>query len=301
MQIAMLGLGKMGANMAQRLLRGGHAVLAYDINPAAVQAVEAFGARGVRLAGGNGGGAARAALGLGDGALRQDHRGRHPRLAGLLSPGDTLIDGGNSYYKDLQRRAAELAAEAALNFIDAGTSGGIWGLEEGYSLMIGGEKRWSSATAPSSRRSRRPRPGLGSRRAGRGGSLRQDDPQRHRVRHDGGLRRRLRNPEGQKGIWPRPAPDRRDLALRQRGPLLAAGSDRAGAGRRPRPEGIKAWVADSGEGRWTAFEAIDLDVSAPVITLSLQQRIRSRDEDPFSDRLVAAMRHQFGGHAVKKE
>ena len=139
MQIGMVGLGKMGANMVQRLLQGGHAVLAYDINLAAVQAVEAIGARGA-------GSLAELAAGLTAprsvwvmvpaGKITEDTL---HNLAGLLGSGDTIIDGGNSYYKDSQRRAGELQ-QRGIHFIDAGTSGGIWGLAQGYSLMIGGEK-----------------------------------------------------------------------------------------------------------------------------------------------------------------
>jgi len=301
MRIGMVGLGKMGANMVQRLLRGGQQVLAYDINEAAIQSVEAAGAQGARTL-------AELVRGLEaprsvwvmvpSGKITED---AIHHLADLLSAGDTIIDGGNSYYKDSQRRAGELAARG-LNFIDAGTSGGIWGLEQGYSLMVGGDKDVVErhrpifeALAPAADR--------GWGRVGPAGAG-------HFVKmiHNG-IEYGLMEAYGE-GFEILEAKKEFDLDLHQVAEIWRFGSvirswlldltaraleEDSGL------KDIRAWVADSGEGRWTTFEAIDLDVSAPVITLSLQQRIRSRDEDPFSARLVAAMRHEFGGHEVKKE
>lgn len=301
MRIGMVGLGKMGANMVQRLMRGGQQVLAYDINEAAIQAVEAAGAQGARsleeLVSGLQ--APRSVwVMVPSGKITED---AIHHLADLLSAGDTIIDGGNSYYKDSQRRAGELAARQ-LNFIDAGTSGGIWGLEQGYSLMVGGDKEVVERHRPIFE-ALAPAPDQGWGRVGPAGAG-------HFVKmiHNG-IEYGLMEAYGE-GFEILEAKQEFDLDLHQVAEIWRYGSvirswlldlttraleEDSGL------KDIRAWVADSGEGRWTTFEAIDLDVSAPVITLSLQQRIRSRDEDPFSARLVAAMRHQFGGHEVKKE
>ncbi|HMN60688.1 MAG TPA: decarboxylating 6-phosphogluconate dehydrogenase, partial [Anaerolinea sp.] len=287
--------------MVQRLLRGGQQVLAYDINEAAIQAVEAAGAQGARslqeLVSGLD--APRSVwVMVPSGKIPEDpiHN-----LADLLSAGDTIIDGGNSYYKDSQRRAGELAARG-LNFIDAGTSGGIWGLEQGYSLMVGGDKAVVERHRPIFE-ALAPAADQGWGRVGPAGAG-------HFVKmiHNG-IEYGLMEAYGE-GFEILEAKQEFDLDLHQVAEIWRYGSvirswlldlttraleEDSGL------KDIRAWVADSGEGRWTTFEAIDLDVSAPVITLSLQQRIRSRDEDPFSARLVAAMRHQFGGHEVKKE
>jgi 6-phosphogluconate dehydrogenase len=299
MHIAMLGLGKMGANMAQRLLRGGHQVLAYDINPAAVQAVEAMGAQGA---------ASLEALAAGLPAPRsvwmmlpagKITENAIRALAGLLSRGDTIIDGGNSYYKDSQRRAAELAQQG-IDFIDAGTSGGIWGLEQGYSLMVGGAAEVVERHRPLFE-TLAPAKDQGWGRVGPAGAG-------HFVKmiHNG-IEYGLMQAYGE-GFEILKAKEEFDLDLHQVSEIWRTGSvirswlldlTSLALAEDPDLKGIAPWVADSGEGRWTTFEAIDLDVSAPVITLSLQQRIRSRDEDPFSARLVAAMRREFGGHSVK--
>ncbi len=301
MDIAMVGLGKMGANMATRLLRGGHRVVVYDINDAVIQALEAIGAEGART--------------LAEIAAKLES----PRsvwimvpsgnitektilnLAEVLSPGDTIIDGGNSNYKDTQRRAQILQAKG-LDFIDVGTSGGIWGLAEGYSMMIGGRAEIVERHRPIFE-TLAPAPDHGWGYVGPHGAG-------HFVKmiHNGieyGLMQAYA--EGFEilkakkefnfdlyhiaEIWRYGSVVRSwllDLTAR-------ALSDDQGLG------AIKPWVPDSGEGRWTVFEAVDLDVPAPVITLSLQRRLRSREEDPFADKLLAALRNQFGGHAVKWE
>ncbi len=300
MDIAMIGLGKMGANMATRILRGGHRVVAYDINESAIQAAEEAGAEGART--------------LSEVAEKL----KPPRsiwvmvpsgqitevtiqaLSDQLSPGDTVIDGGNSNYKDSMRRAEELK-EKGLHFIDVGTSGGVWGLAEGYSMMVGGDKDIVDAHRPILE-TLAPGPDKGWGHVGPPGSG-------HFVKmiHNGieyGLMQAyaegfdIMKAKGEFGldlhqiaeIW-RYGSVVRSWLLDLTSAALAEDEDL---------EGIKAWVQDSGEGRWTVFEAIDLDVSAPVITASLQRRLRSRDEQPFADKLLAALRNQFGGHAVKQ-
>ena len=300
MDIAMIGLGKMGANMATRILRGGHRVVAYDINESAIQAAEEAGAEGART--------------LSEVAEKL----KPPRsiwvmvpsgqitevtiqaLSDQLSPGDTVIDGGNSNYKDSIRRAKELK-EKGLHFIDVGTSGGVWGLAEGYSMMVGGEKDVVDRHRPILE-TLAPGPDKGWGHVGPPGSG-------HFVKmiHNGieyGLMQAyaegfdIMKAKGEFGldlhqiaeIW-RYGSVVRSWLLDLTSAALAEDEDL---------EGIKAWVQDSGEGRWTVFEAIDLDVSAPVITASLQRRLRSRDEQPFADKLLAALRNQFGGHAVKQ-
>ncbi len=301
MDLGMVGLGKMGANMVERLLKGGHRVIAYDINATAVQAAQAGGAVGARS--------------LDELAQRLES----PRsvwtmvpagqitddtvsaLLERLAPGDTILDGGNSYYKDSQRRAG-LAAQKGIYFIDVGTSGGIWGLKEGYSLMIGGEAADVERHRPIFA-TLAPGPDRGWGRVGPVGAG-------HFVKmiHNGieyglmqayaeGFEIMKVKPEFGLSvaqiaeIW-RYGSVVRSWLLDLTAQALAENEDL---------KGIKAWVPDSGEGRWTAFEAIDLNVSAPIITLSLDRRIRSREEEPFSDKLVSAMRHEFGGHEVKKE
>lgn len=300
MQIAMVGLGKMGANMAQRLLRAGHQVLAYDVDAQAVRAATAMGAQAVdslaelpaRLP------APRSVwVMLPAGAVTE---ATVTQLGQQLAPGDTVIDGGNSYYKDSQRRAAGLA-ERGIHFLDVGTSGGVWGLELGYSLMIGGEPEVVEGHRPLFE-ALAPAMNQGWGRVGPAGAG-------HFVKmiHNG-IEYGLMEAYGE-GFEILQAKQEFALDLQQVAAIWRSGSvirswlldlialalaEDTGL------SDIQAWVADSGEGRWTAFEAIDLNVSAPVITLSLQQRIRSREDSPFSARLVAAMRQQFGGHAVKK-
>jgi 6-phosphogluconate dehydrogenase len=301
MKMAMLGLGKMGANMATRLLKGGHQVVIYDINETAIQALEAVGAKGVRTLdeiAGKLDSPRSVWLMLPSGAITEQ---TIIDLAEVLSPGDTIIDGGNSNYKDTQRRA-KMLKEKGLELVDVGTSGGIWGLSEGYSMMIGGQpevveqhREIFETLAPA--------PGQGWGYVGTNGSG-------HFVKmiHNGieyGLMQAYAE-----GFEILKAKKEFDLDLHQIADIWRYGSvvrswlldltSNALADDQDLSD-IKAWVADSGEGRWTVFEAIDLDVAAPVITLALQRRLRSRSESPFSDRLLAALRNQFGGHAIKKD
>lgn len=300
MQIAMVGLGKMGANMAERLLHGGHDVVAYDLDEAAIQAAEAKGAVGART--------------LDEVAAKLSS----PRtiwvmvpsgaateatieaLAARLAPGDIIIDGGNSNYKDSIRRAATLA-ERDIDFVDVGTSGGVWGLQEGYSLMIGGAKAVVERLRPILA-TLAPTPEQGWGRVGPAGA-----GHFTKMIHNGieyGMMQAYAE-----GFAILRAKREFDLSLHQIAEIWRYGSvvrswllDLTADALAGDEElsAIKAWVPDSGEGRWTVFEAVDLDVAAPVITMALQRRLRSREEAPFADKLLAAMRNQFGGHAVAR-
>lgn len=300
MQIAMVGLGKMGANMAERLLRGGHDVVAYDLNEAAIQAAEAKGAVGVRTLD-----EVAASLSspravwvmVPSGAATE---ATVEALAARLTPGDVIIDGGNSNYKDSMRRAATLA-ERGVDFVDVGTSGGIWGLQEGYSLMIGGEEAVVERLRPVFA-TLAPAPDRGWGRVGPAGA-----GHFTKMIHNGieyGLMQAYAE-----GFAILRAKRDFDLSLHQIAEIWRYGSvvrswllDLTADALAGDEEllAIKAWVPDSGEGRWTVFEAVDLDVAAPVITMALQRRLRSREEAPFADKLLAAMRNQFGGHAVAR-
>jgi len=301
MELGMVGLGRMGANMARRLLRGGHRVVGFDPKAEARDALER-----------DGGGSAEslqalvAALPAPRAIWMMVPAGTITdatvnTLAGLLAPGDALIDGGNSNYKDTLRRAARLG-ERKIAYVDAGTSGGVWGLQEGYSLMVGGDQVAVERLRPIFE-TLAPAPDKGWGRVGPVGS-----GHFTKMVHNGieyGLMQAYA--EGFSILQ-----HKRDFALDLhqvaeiwrtgsvvRSWLLDLTSD--ALGKNPTMDGIAPWVADSGEGRWTLQEAIDLDVPAPVIALSLMARLRSRDNDSFADRLLAAMRNEFGGHAIKKE
>lgn len=299
MDIAMIGLGKMGANMAMRLLGGGHRVVAYDLNEAAIKALEEKGAVGARtleelakqLP------APRAVwVMVPSGKPTEDTINA---VAAQLAPGDIIIDGGNSNYKDSQRRAAALA-EQQLNFVDVGTSGGIWGITEGYSMMVGGDKAVVESLRPIFA-TLAPGADQGWGYVGPSGAG-------HFVKmvHNGveyGLMQAYAE-----GFDLMKHKTELNLDLHQIAEIWRYGSvvrswllDLAAKALEENPtlEGIAAFVPDSGEGRWTVVEAIDLAVSIPVITAALERRFRSRDAAPFSDKLLAALRNQFGGHAIK--
>lgn len=300
MTLGLVGLGRMGANMATRLLNAGHRMVVHDLDPAAAGPLEALGARSA------------AALDelL---ALLQPPRAvwimvpagdatqaTIDALAGGLDAGDVVIDGGNSMYRDSVRRAAALR-ERGVHFIDVGTSGGIWGLREGYSLMVGGDdeavQRMNpifSALAPG--------PDRGWAHVGPAGAG-------HFVKmiHNGieyGLMQAYA--EGFAVLRARREFDLDLAAIAEvwrhgsvvRSWLLDLTADVLS--KDAELQDVAPWVADSGEGRWTVAEAIDLDVPAPVMTLALIQRLRSRDENAWADRLLAAMRREFGGHAIRK-
>ena len=301
MELGMIGLGRMGANMAQRLLRGGHRVVGFDPKADARVALE-----------GNGGGSADSLQALmaalpaprvlwmmvPAGKVTDD---TVAVLLALLEPGDTLIDGGNSNYKDTLRRAAACAGKQ-LHYVDCGTSGGVWGLEQGYSLMIGGDEAVVQRLHPIFS-TLAPAVDRGWGRVGPVGA-----GHFTKMIHNGieyGMMQAYA--EGFSILQ-----HKREFALDLhqvadiwrdgsvvRSWLLDLTAD--ALGKNPTMAGIAPFVADSGEGRWTVAEAIDLDVPAPVITLALLERLRSRDADSFTDKLLAAMRNEFGGHAVKKE
>ncbi|NUO77029.1 MAG: decarboxylating 6-phosphogluconate dehydrogenase [Lysobacter sp.] len=299
MDLGMVGLGRMGANMAQRLVRGEHRVTGYDPGAAAREQAATHGI----------GAAASLAelvaalpapravwLMVPAGAIVDQTLAE---LLPLLAPGDTVIDGGNSNYKDTQRRAAELG-ERGLHYLDSGTSGGIWGLAEGYSLMIGGDEDAVERLRPIFE-CLAPAPDRGWGRVGPSGA-----GHFTKMVHNGieyGLMQAYA--EGFAIMQRKPG---FDLDLHQiaqiwrhgsvvRSWLLDLGAD--ALGKNPALDGIAPYVEDSGEGRWTVAEAIDLDVAAPVITASLLERLRSRESDSFADKLLAAMRNEFGGHKIK--
>jgi 6-phosphogluconate dehydrogenase len=301
MDIAMVGLGRMGGNMALRLLRGGHHVVAYDHTEAHVQAYEKQGADGARtmeeivakLP------APRVVwLMIPAGKVTDDTLSK---LSGVLSAGDILIDGGNTNYHDDMRHAAELAPKG-IHFVDVGTSGGIWGISEGYSMMVGGDKAVVDSLRPIFE-TLAPGPDKGWGHVGPSGAG-------HFVKmiHNGieyGMMQAYA--EGFEIMKKKPG---FDIDVHQVAEIWRYGSvvrswlldltanalaDDANLTH------IKGWVADSGEGRWTVADAIELDVPAPVITLSLMMRFVSRQEDSYAAKLLAAMRNQFGGHAVKAE
>jgi 6-phosphogluconate dehydrogenase len=300
MTIAMVGLGKMGANMARRLMNGGHNVLAFDLNKDAVREIEGDGAQGVaNLAD------------LKDALVAPrvvwvmvpaggPTEATITELARILDAGDVIVDGGNSFYKDSVRRAATVR-ESGVHFVDAGTSGGVWGITEGYSLMVGGDDAGIAAVKPALE-TLAPAPDRGWGHVGPAGSG-------HYVKmvHNG-IEYGLMQAYGE-GFELLRKKEEFGLDLNQITGIWQHGSvvrswlldliSRA-LGDNPNLDGIAAYVTDSGEGRWTVAEAIDLNIAIPVISMALQRRFRSRDEAPFSDKLLAAMRQQFGGHAVKK-
>jgi 6-phosphogluconate dehydrogenase len=301
MDIGMIGLGKMGANMAQRLLRGGHRVVGFDPAAAARKLIEEKGAESaVSLEALVGKLKAPRVLWLmvPAGAVTD---GTIDALTPLLAAGDTLIDGGNSNYRDTQRRAQALA-QRQIHYVDSGTSGGIWGLAEGYSLMIGGDEKVVERLRPIFA-TLAPAPDKGWGRVGEVGSGHYT-----KMIHNGieyGLMQAYAE-----GFSILQHKSEFKLDLHQIAEIWRYGSvvrswlldlTADALEKNPTLHGIAPYVADSGEGRWTVAEAVELGVPAVVITASLLGRFRSQDSDSFSDKLLAAMRNQFGGHAIKKE
>lgn len=301
MELAMIGLGKMGANMAERLLRGGHKVHGFDPFE---QARESARSRGILI----------------DDSLEAVVKALpSPRIVWMMVPagqvvddtiaalrpllgaGDILIDGGNSNFHDTIRRGEALQADG-IPYIDCGTSGGVWGLREGYSMMIGGDAA-AIVTLEPIFATLAPTPDTGWGRVGPGGSGHYT-----KMIHNGieyGMMQAYAE-----GFSILQHKTDFGLDLHQIAEIWRHGSvvrswllDLTANALKDNPDmqGIAPWVSDSGEGRWTVAEAIALDVPAPVITLSLLERLRSRDTDSFSDRMLAAMRNQFGGHAIKKD
>ena len=298
--LGMIGLGRMGGHMAERLLKGGQGVVAFDLITAAIQDAVKHGAvaarsieevvemlpppRGVWVMVPAG----------------PPTEGTIARLADLMQPGDLIIDGGNSYYRDSRRRALGLR-DRGIAFLDVGTSGGVWGLTEGYCLMVGGDRdafrHWEpifQALAPA------PDKGYGYVGVAGSGHF-------AKMVHNGieyGMMQAYAE-----GFELMSAKEEFELDLAQIGEIWRYGSvvrswllDLAVASLNadPKLETLDAYVEDSGEGRWTVQEAVDLAVPLPVISLAMQMRFRSRQEQPFAARMLAALRQQFGGHAVRK-
>ena len=301
MELGMIGMGRMGSNMARRLLKGGHGITAWDPVKEAIAAIVAEGATG--------------ATSIADLAGKL----KSPRViwmmvpsgeptettvndvAGQLSKGDVIIDGGNSNYKDSMRRAKALS-QYGIGFLDVGTSGGIWGLKEGYCLMVGGEKGAYQRMEPIFQ-TLAPSPDQGYGYVGPSGAG-------HFVKmvHNGieyGLMQAYAE-----GFELMQAKQEFGLDLHQIAQIWQYGSvvrswllDLAAAALKddPQLEGLEAYVDDSGEGRWTVQESIDLSVPIPVITQALQARFRSRQPQPFGVKLLSALREQFGGHNIKRK
>jgi 6-phosphogluconate dehydrogenase len=301
MQLGLIGLGKMGGNMAERLRLGGHQVVGFDFSAEAVAKLAATGNVGATT--------------LED--LAKKLEGRKAiwimvpqgapvdetiaKLEPFLNPGDILIDGGNSNYKDSIRHHQEVTAKG-FQFVDVGTSGGVWGLKEGYSMMIGGDKDPVEYLSPIFE-TLAPAKDKGWGHVGPAGAG-------HFVKmvHNGieyGMMQAFAE-----GFTIMEKKEVLDLDLAQIAEIWRYGSvvrswlldlTADALSKNPTLSGLEAYVADSGEGRWTVFEAIDLNVSAPIITESLIRRIRSREENNFTDRMLSIMRNAFGGHAVKKD
>ena len=301
MKLGMIGLGRMGANMTVRLLRGKHRVVGYARHAETVDRSVQKGADGAY-------------------SLKEVvEKLPRPRVIWMMIPagdpvdktirtllpqlnsGDVIVDGGNSNYKDTVRRATILR-EKGIHYVDVGTSGGVWGLTEGYCMMIGGEREVVEQLRPIFE-TLAPAPDRGWGRVGPNGA-----GHFAKMIHNGieygvmeayseGFALLKRKEEfgidlhGIAEVW-RYGSVIRSWLLELIAKALAED---------PELRDIEPFVEDSGEGRWTVFEAIDQDVPAPVITLSLLQRLRSRDKESFSDRLLAAMRQQFGGHAVRRK
>jgi 6-phosphogluconate dehydrogenase len=301
MDIGMIGLGRMGANMTERLLNGGHRVVAYARTPEKVQSIVKKGADGVhsleevvsKLA-------PKRVIWLMIPAGRPVDL-TIQKLITILDKDDVIIDGGNSFYKDTLRRAEELK-QKNIHFVDVGTSGGIWGLKEGYSLMVGGEKDiveflnpFFKTLAPAS---------------DKGWSYVGPNGAGHFVKmvHNGieyGMMQAYAE-----GFALMKRKEEFSLDLHRIAEVWRYGSvvrswllDLIAEALKDNPdlEGVAPYVAESGEGRWTVKEAIDQNLAAPVISLSLLQRFRSLEKEGFSDKLLAIMRSKFGGHEITKK
>ena len=301
MQLAILGLGRMGGNMARRLRSAGHDVVGWNRTievteqvaketglivaktiPELVTKLESPRVLWLMLPAGD----------VTENTLQE--------LTGLVSKGDIIVDGGNSNFRDTMRRAEMLAAKG-IHMLDAGVSGGIWGLDEGYSLMIGGDPKIAEHLRPIFE-SLAPAPDKGWGRVGPSGAG-------HFVKmvHNGieyGMMQSLAE-----GFEIMQAREDFGLDLHRVAEIWQHGSvvrswllDLAERALKddPKLNNIADWVEDSGEGRWTVFEAINEDVPAPVITLALLQRLASRQETSFAGKMLEALRNQFGGHAFKK-
>lgn len=297
MKLAMIGLGRMGMNMARRLLGGDHQVVAYNRSPEKTEKLVGEGGIGAfaleeiighleppRIAW----------LMLPAGRVVDDHI---DELSAMLSPGDILIDGGNSYYKDDIRRADKLAGKK-IHYLDAGVSGGIWGLKVGYCTMVGGDRRSFEIIEPILKTLA---PDNGYLYCGKTGAG-------HFVKmiHNGieyGMMQAYG--EGFEILSASPYAEDVDYAdiahLWNQGSVIRSWLLELAeqAFRKEEDLGdIRGYVPDSGEGRWTVLQAVETGVPAEVITLSLMRRFRSRQQDPFAEKVLAALRREFGGHAT---
>lgn len=297
MDIGFIGLGKMGLNMVTRLQRGGHQVTAYDRAPDALANATAAGCIGAssladlvqRLK------SPRAVWIMVPSGLPTEETVR--AIAALLAPGDIIIDGGNTRFHDDVRRANELAAKQ-LHYIDAGTSGGIWGLKNGYCLMVGGEKEVVGRLAPIFQTLAPPNGWAHVGSAGAG----------HYVKmvHNG-IEYSLMQGYAEGFELMSKSEYRLDLAriadLWMQGSVVRSWLLElvaAALQEDPKLERLKGYVQDSGEGRWMIADAIDKDVPVPTLTTALFTRFRSRQAESFAEKILAALRNAFGGHAVKR-
>nr|MBA2599072.1 decarboxylating 6-phosphogluconate dehydrogenase [Actinomycetota bacterium] len=296
MKIGMVGLGKMGANMTRRLLRHHHEVVVYDVNQKAVEGMATEGAIGAASLGDlvsqlEGPRAIWIMVPAGDVTDRTV-----AELGELLESGDTLVDGGNSRYTDSMARAQALAPKE-VSFVDAGTSGGVWGLEEGYCLMLGGEKGAIERLEPIFAALA---PEKGFAHVGPSGAGHFTKMVHNGVEY--GLMQAYG--EGFELLQSSPF----DLDLGQVAEVWRHGSvvrswllDLAARALKEDPglQRVEGWVEDSGEGRWTLETAIDNAVPIPVIAQALFARFASRQDESFSAKMLAALRNQFGGHSVR--
>lgn len=297
MKIGMIGLGKMGANMARRLVRAGHLVVGFDRSYEVTEVVAKDGITPAHT------------------ILELVEKLESPKVVWMMVPcgevvdetmaeivpfltaGDILIDGGNSYFRDSKRRASEIK-KLGIHFVDVGTSGGIWGLQNGYCMMAGGKKEAIKILEPAFT------------------ALAPKDGFLHVGPVGSGHYTKMIHNGIEYGMMQAYAEGfdilkhcEYDIDLQKVSHLWNQGSvvrswllelAEKMFTEDPNLDGLKPYVEDSGEGRWTIQESIDLRVPAPVLTLSLQARFRSRTENSFADRVLAALRKQFGGHAVKK-
>jgi 6-phosphogluconate dehydrogenase len=300
MDLGMIGLGRMGGNMAQRLVRGGHRVVGFARNPQTLRQMEEKGivpaATYEELV--NALSETRAIWIMVPAGAAVDET--ITALWPLLTAGDVIIDGGNSNYKDTQRRA-EMLNSSRIHYVDTGTSGGVWGLQNGYSIMVGGDEQVVERLRPVFE-TLAPAPDKGWGRVGPSGA-----GHFTKMIHNG-IEYGMMQAYGE-GFAILNQKKEFDLDLHQIAEIWRDGSvvqswlldlTAAALAENPGLHGIAPYVADSGEGRWTVAEAIDLNVAAPVITLALLQRLQSRDAESFSNKLLSALRNQFGGHEMKK-
>lgn len=301
MKLGFIGLGRMGGSMVSRLLQGGHDIVVFDTNPAAVEESAGLGAQGA-------------------GSLAEVVAALTPprviwimlphgsptaqaiqQLMGLAGPGDIIIDGGNSNYKDSQQHAA-LLREAGLHFLDVGTSHGVLGTKIGYGLMIGGDPAVVEKVQPVFE-TLAPGPDMGWGRVGPSGAGHYCKTIHNGVQY--GMLQALS--EGFELMAGKPEFDfdlAQVAAIWQEGGVIRSFIlELMGQVLQENPTlaGIAAWVDDNETGRWTVEEALDAHIPTPVITLALQWRYRSRRPEPFGDKLLAAYRNRVGGHEIKEK